>query len=93
MTVSCNSSLCTILKVLMSEVIITPKIDDNNHSRPMYGGIKNRAFSTAALAVASTATNFLAFAMTFGFFKQRTLFRRRPVDALFPPNGFTYTGY
>jgi len=77
----------------MSEVIITPTIEDNKHSRHMYGGINNRAFSTAALAVTSTATNFLAFAMTFGFLKQRTLFRRRPVDALFPPKGFTYTGF
>jgi len=58
----------------------------------MYGGIKNSAFSTAAVAVTST-TNFLAFPMTLGFLKQRTLFRRRPVDALFPPKGFTYTGY
>jgi len=81
------------LKVLMSDVIITRTIEDNKHSRPMYGGIKNRAFSTAALAVTSTATNFLAFPMTLGFLKQRTLFRRRLVDALFPSKGFTYTGY
>ena len=38
----------------MSEVIITPTIEANKHSRPMYGGIKTRAFSTAALAVTIT---------------------------------------
>ena len=38
----------------MSEVIITPTIEDNKHSRPMYGGIKNRAFSIAALAATVT---------------------------------------
>ena len=39
----------------MSEVIITPTIEGNKHSRPMYGGIKNRAFSTAALTATITA--------------------------------------
>jgi hypothetical protein len=41
-----------------------PTIEDNKHGRHMYGGIKNRAFSTAAFAVASTATNFFAVAVT-----------------------------
>ena len=48
----------------------------------MFGGIKNRAFYTAALAVTSTAAKFLAVAMIIECLKQRTKFKRRPIYTL-----------
>jgi hypothetical protein len=86
-------SLMYYLKVLMTEVIIMPTIEDNKHSRAMYGGIKVGTFYTADRAVTSTTANFLAVAMTVGFLKQIILFRRRPFDALCLPKRCTYTEY
>jgi hypothetical protein len=41
----------------------------------MYGGIKNRAFYTAALAVTSTAAEFLSVTMIIECLKLRTKFK------------------
>jgi hypothetical protein len=65
----------------MSEVIPTNK--DSKHNGLIYGGIKKRAFCSAAVAVTSTATKFLAVTMIVECLKRRTQFRRRPNYALF----------